>query len=40
MWNPPITLTPEEHKIAARSRKARKFSHSIEFSGSLLDFRC
>src|SRR5262247_4123724 len=25
MWNPPIALTPEEHKIAARTRKARKF---------------
>ena len=25
MWNPPIALTPEEHKIAARTRKGRKF---------------
>ena len=25
MWNPPIALTPEEHKIATRTRKARKF---------------
>ena len=25
MWNPPIVLTPEEQKIAARTRKARKF---------------
>jgi hypothetical protein len=25
MWNPPVALTPEEHKIAARTRKARKF---------------
>ena len=25
MWNPPIALTLEEHKIAARTRKARKF---------------
>src|SRR5215471_12644089 len=25
MWNPPIALTPEEHNIAARTRKARKF---------------
>src|SRR5215475_5753026 len=25
MWNPPIALTPEEQKIAARTRKARKF---------------
>src|SRR5262245_1115128 len=25
MWNPPMALTPEEHKIAARTRKARKF---------------
>jgi hypothetical protein len=25
MWNPPIALTSEEHKIAARTRKARKF---------------
>jgi hypothetical protein len=25
MWNPPIALTPDEHKIAARTRKARKF---------------
>jgi hypothetical protein len=25
MWNPPITLTPEEQKIAARTRKTRKF---------------
>jgi len=25
MWNPPIALTPAEHKIAARTRKARKF---------------
>ena len=25
MWNPPIALTPEEHTIAARTRKARKF---------------
>jgi len=33
MWNPPLALTPEEHKIAARTRKARKFSHSIAFRG-------
>jgi Transposase DDE domain/Transposase domain (DUF772) len=25
MWNPPITLTPAEHKMAVRTRKARKF---------------
>src|SRR2546427_172490 len=25
MWNPPIELTPEEQKIAARTRKTRKF---------------
>jgi hypothetical protein len=25
MWNPPITLSPEEQKIAARTQKARKF---------------
>src|SRR5262244_3292645 len=25
MWNPPIALTPEEQKIAARTLKARKF---------------
>jgi len=25
MWNPPIALTPEEQKIAARTQKARKF---------------
>jgi hypothetical protein len=25
MWNPPIALTPEEQKIATRTRKARKF---------------
>ena len=25
MWNPPIALTPEEQKIVARTRKARKF---------------
>jgi len=24
MWNPPITLSPEEQKIAARTQKARK----------------
>jgi transposase-like protein DUF772 len=24
MWNPPIALTPEEQKIAARTRKTRK----------------
>ena len=25
MWTPPIALTLEEQKIAARTRKARKF---------------
>ena len=25
MWNPPIALTAEEQKIAARTRKTRKF---------------
>src|SRR2546430_14912849 len=25
MWNPPIELTPEEQKMAARTRKTRKF---------------
>ena len=25
MWNPPIVLTPEEQKIAARTRQTRKF---------------
>jgi hypothetical protein len=25
MWNPPIALTPEAQKIAARTRKTRKF---------------
>jgi hypothetical protein len=25
MWNPPITLSPEEQKIAARTQKTRKF---------------
>ena len=25
MWNPPIALTLEEQKIAARTRKTRKF---------------
>src|SRR6266436_34333 len=25
LWNPPIALTPEERKIAARTRKTRKF---------------
>src|SRR5205809_7463447 len=25
MWNPPIALTSEEQKIAARTRKTRKF---------------
>jgi hypothetical protein len=25
MWHSPMALTPEEHTIAARTRKARKF---------------
>lgn len=25
MWSPPIALTSEEQKIAARTRKTRKF---------------
>jgi hypothetical protein len=25
MWNPPLALTPEEQKIAARTRQTRKF---------------
>ena len=25
MWNPPIPLSPEEQKMAARTQKARKF---------------
>jgi len=25
MWNPPMALSPEEHKIAARTQKARTF---------------
>ena len=25
MWNPPMALSPEEQKIAARTQKARKF---------------
>ena len=25
MWNPPMALTPAEQKIAARTRKTRKF---------------
>jgi hypothetical protein len=25
MWHPPIALTPEEQKIAARTPKTRKF---------------
>jgi len=25
MWNPPIALSPEEQKIAARTQKVRKF---------------
>jgi hypothetical protein len=25
MWNPPIALSPEEQKMAARTQKARKF---------------
>src|SRR5215472_1410279 len=25
LWNPPMALTPEEQKIAPRTRKARKF---------------
>jgi hypothetical protein len=25
MWHPPIALTPEEQKIAARTQKTRKF---------------
>jgi Transposase DDE domain/Transposase domain (DUF772) len=29
MWNPPIALTPEEQKIAARTRKTRKFFVSL-----------
>jgi hypothetical protein len=34
MWNPPIALTPEEQKTAARTRKTRKF-----FVWLLLDSR-
>jgi hypothetical protein len=25
MWNPPMALSPEEQKMAARPQKARKF---------------
>ena len=25
MWNPPMALSPEEQKIAARTQKARTF---------------
>jgi len=35
MWNPPIALTPEEQKTAARTRKTRKFfAQSIGLSGN------
>jgi hypothetical protein len=38
MWHPPIALTPEEHKIAARTRKARKFFVFVrEHRHALLD---
>jgi len=41
MWNPPIALTPEEHKIAARTRKARKFFVFLrEHRHELLDAAC
>ena len=36
MWNPPIALSPEEQKMAARTQKTRKFSHSTGFSGGAL----
>ncbi len=32
MWNPPIALSPEEQKMAARTQKTRKFSHSTGFT--------
>lgn len=40
MWNPPIALTSEEQKIAARTRKTRKFfvflrEHRHELLGGL-----
>ena len=38
MWNPPIALTLEEQKIAARTRKTRKFFVSLrERRHELLD---
>ena len=41
MWNPPIALTPEEHQIAARTRKARKFFVFLrEHRHELLDAPC
>ena len=35
MWNPPITLSPEEQKIAARTQKARKFRDYSKDTGLL-----
>ena len=43
MWNPPIALTLEEQKIAARTRKARKFfvfsNSSAKFEYTLFGLR-
>lgn len=41
MWNPPIALTLEEQKIAARTRKTRKFFVFLrERRHALLDADC
>ena len=38
MWNPPIALTSEEQKIAARTRKTRKFFVFLrEYRHAILD---
>jgi hypothetical protein len=39
MWNPPIALTPEEQKIAARTQQTRKFFvFLIHAAGDLASF--
>ena len=35
-WHPPIALSPEEQKMAARTQKARKF---LVFLSTILTFR-
>lgn len=41
MWNPPLALTPEEQKMAARTRQARKvFVFVREHRHALLDATC